>query len=65
MTIQYIASDNNQKGRKQVLWRKGDYRYQIEITKNGVSSTREFEAEYYEALETFNQIMQDLDLVEA
>lgn len=64
MTIQFITSENNQKGRNVILWRRGDYRYQLEIVKNGVSTIRNFEAEYYDALDTFTQTIEGMDLAE-
>lgn len=59
--IQYISS-KNVKGSKIVLWRMGNYNYQIEIVQNGVSEIRNFEAEYYDALDQFTKIVEQLNL---
>ena len=65
-TLQYVTSESNQRGRKVILWRRGDYRYQIEVVKQGVTTRRDnIEAEYYDALDAFNQTVEGLDLAES
>lgn len=55
MTIQYIANRLNGRGERVVLWRTGEYTYELEIG-SGIhkKSLKFYETEYYEALEQFN-----------
>jgi len=48
--IQYIADGYNKNRERVVLWRLGNYQYQLEVA--GVNTN--FTAEYYDALERFN-----------
>jgi len=50
MNVQYIADGYNNQGQRVILWRTGNYQYQLETAGNNVN----FEAEYYEALDRFN-----------
>lgn len=50
MSIQYITDGYNQSKERVILWRLGNYQYQLEIA--GKESN--FEASYEEALEKFN-----------
>lgn len=59
--IQYISSENV-KGSKIILWRMGNYQYQIEITQNGITETRNIEAEYTDAMNQFTKIVEQMDL---
>ena len=47
--IQYIADGYNKNRERVVLWRLGNYQYQLEVA--GVNTN--FTAEYYDALERF------------
>ncbi len=47
--IQYIADGYNKNRDRVVLWRLGDYQYQLEIAGKNTN----FTAEYYDALESF------------
>lgn len=47
--IQYIADGYNTKRERVVLWRTGNYKYQLEIAGKNTN----FTAEYYDALERF------------
>jgi len=47
--IQYIADGYNAKRERVVLWRTGNYKYQLEIAGKNTN----FTAEYYDALERF------------
>ena len=47
--IQYIADGYNKSPERVILWRLGDYQYQIETAGKEVN----FTAEYYAALERF------------
>lgn len=53
MSIQYIADGYNKSGERVVLWRLGNYQYQLEIAGKNTN----FTAEYYEALERFKGIV--------
>lgn len=60
MTIEFITSvvlDT----RKITLWRKGNYRYELEIRVGNHVDSREFEAEYYDAMDIFNNYVLDLE----
>lgn len=60
MTIEFISSAVLN-GRKVVLWRRGNYRYEIETRTGDHVSSREIEAEYSDALEIFNNYIIDLE----
>jgi len=47
--IQLIESGYNAAGERVILWRVGNYRYDLEIA----GKSHKFEAEYYEALDHF------------
>lgn len=49
MGIQYIADGFNAQGERVVLWRVGNYQYQLEIA----GKDHNFEAEYYDAMAKF------------
>ena len=48
--LQYIADGYNAQRERVVLWRTGNYQYQLEIA----GRNHAFEAEYYSALERFH-----------
>lgn len=60
MTIEFITSAVLN-GSKITLWRKGDYRYEIEVRTGDQITSREFEAEYYDAMDIFNNYVIDLE----
>jgi hypothetical protein len=47
--IQYIADGYNKSRERVVLWRRGNYQYQLEVA----GKCTNFTAEYYDALERF------------
>jgi len=47
--IQYIAAGHNDNRERVILWRTGDYQYQLEVAGKKFN----FLAEYYDALECF------------
>ena len=47
--IQIITSGHNATGERVILWRVGNYRYDLEIA----GKSHKFEAEYYTALDHF------------
>jgi hypothetical protein len=47
--IQFITSGRNAAGERVILWRVGNYRYDLEIA----GKSYKFEAEYYTALDHF------------
>ena len=47
--IQFITSGHNAAGERVILWRVGNYRYDLEIA----GKSYKFEAEYYTALDHF------------
>ena len=49
--IQYITDGYNGRGDRVVLWRTGEYTYELEIAGKNLKF---YETEYYEALEQFN-----------
>ena len=55
MSIQFIVDGVNGRDERVVLWRTGEYIYELEIG-SGIhkKSLKFYETEYYEALEYFN-----------
>ena len=55
MTIQYIADGYNGRDERVVLWRTGEYTYELEIG-SGIhkKNLKFYETEYYEALAQFD-----------
>lgn len=49
--IQYITDGRNGRNERVILWRTGEYTYELEI--NG-KNLKFYETEYYEALDQFN-----------
>lgn len=49
--IQYITDGRNGHNERVILWRTGEYTYELEI--NG-KNLKFYETEYYEALDQFN-----------
>ena len=67
MSIQLITDGHNGRSERVVLWRLGDYTYELEIGTGIYKKNLMFyETEYYEALEHFNAaVMNYQDLEEA
>jgi hypothetical protein len=51
MSIQYIADGYNKDNQRVVLWRTGNYQYQLE----SAGTNYDFEAEYYDAVAFFEK----------
>ena len=51
MSIQYITSGFNQDKERVVLWRLGNYQYQLEIA----GKEHNFDAEYNDAIDCFDE----------
>ena len=60
MTIQYIADGYNGRDERVILWRTGEYTYELEIG-SGVhkKNLKFYETEYYEALDQFNAAVEN------
>ena len=53
--IQYITDGRNGRGERVVLWRTGEYTYELDISAGIHKKNLKFyETEYYEALDQFN-----------
>jgi hypothetical protein len=65
VTVQYIVDGFNGRDERVVLWRLGEYEYELEIG-SGVhkKNLKFYETEYYEALEYFNDAIQNYQPVE-
>lgn len=60
MSIQYIADGYNGRDERVVLWRTGEYTYELEIGSGIHKKTVKFyETEYYEALEQFDAAVEN------
>jgi len=57
--LQYIADGYNKNRERVVLWRLGNYQYQLEVAGKNTN----FTAEYYDALERFKGAV--IEVVEA
>jgi hypothetical protein len=59
MSIQYIVDGINGRDERVVLWRTGEYTYELEIG-SGLSkrNIKFYETEYYEALDQFHAVCQ-------
>jgi hypothetical protein len=59
-TVQYINDGVNWLGERVVLWRLGEYEYELEIgTGLNKKNLKFYETEYYEALEYFSDAIQN------
>jgi hypothetical protein len=65
MSIQLITDGRNGRGERVILWRTGEYLYELEIGTGIYKKNLKFhETEYYEALDQFNAAVtnyQDLE----
>ena len=59
--IEYIADGYNKNQERVVLWRLGNYQYQLEVAGKNTN----FSAEYYEALEHFDAAVMNYQDMEA
>lgn len=60
MSIQFIADGRNGRDERVILWRLGDYTYELEIGTGIYKKNLKFhETEYYEALEHFNAAVEN------
>jgi hypothetical protein len=60
MSIQYIADGYNGRDERVVLWRTGEYTYELEIGSGIYKKNLKFyETEYYEALEQFDAAVEN------
>jgi hypothetical protein len=60
MSIQYIADGYNGRDERVVLWRTGEYTYELEIGTGIYKKNLKFyETEYYEALEQFDAAVEN------
>jgi hypothetical protein len=64
MSIQWIRSDYSQGGTKVILWRTGNYRYQIETITGYGKRTVNFTAEYNDALARLEKEIENLNFAE-
>ena len=62
INIQFIIDGYNQRGERVILWRKGDYNYELEIG-SGIhkKSLPFYETEYYDALDMFDAAVESFD----
>jgi hypothetical protein len=64
--IQYITDGRNSRNERVVLWRTGEYTYELDIgTGIHKKNLKFYETEYYEALEQFNNAINNYQNVEA
>ena len=60
MTIQYIADGYNGRDERVILWRTGEYTYELEIGTGIYKKNLKFyETEYYEALAQFDAAVEN------
>jgi hypothetical protein len=60
--IQYITDGYNGRGDRVVLWRTGEYTYELEIAGKNLKF---YETEFYEALDQFNAAINNYQTMEA
>ena len=66
MTIQYIVDGINARGERVVLWRTGEYTYELEIGNGIYKTTLKFRnTEYYDALEQFDAAIENYQDLES
>jgi hypothetical protein len=60
MSIQYITDGYNGRDERVVLWRTGEYTYEIEVgSGTGKRSIKLNNTEYYDALEQFGVLVEN------
>jgi len=63
--IQYITDGRNGKNERVVLWRTGEYTYELDIGTGLYKKNLKFyETEYYEAIEQFNAAITNYQTLE-
>jgi hypothetical protein len=66
MSIQFIADGRNGRDERVILWRTGEYTYELDVGSGIYKKNLKFyETEYYEALEQFNAAVMNYQDVEA
>ena len=64
--IQYITDGRNSKNDRVILWRTGEYTYELDIgTGIHKKNLKLYETEYYEALAFFNAVINNYQSEEA
>jgi hypothetical protein len=64
--IQYITDGRNSKDERVILWRTGEYTYELDIGTGIYKKNLKFyETEYYEALEQFNAAITNYQTMES
>jgi hypothetical protein len=64
--IQYITDGRNSKNERVILWRTGEYTYELDIgTGIHKKNLKFYETEYYEALEQFNAAINNYQTLKA
>ena len=60
MSIQYITDGYNGRDERVILWRTGEYTYELEIG-SGIhkKNLKFYETEYYDALDQFNAAIEN------
>ena len=60
MSIQFIVDGVNGRNERVILWRTGEYTYELEIG-SGIhkKNLKFYETEYYEALDQFNAAVEN------
>ena len=66
MSIQVITDGHNGRGERVILWRTGEYTYELDVGSGIYKKNLKFhETEYYEALEFFNAAVLNYQDVES
>jgi hypothetical protein len=64
--IEYITDGRNGRDERVILWRTGEYTYELDIgTGIPKKNLKFYETEYYEALEQFNAAINNYQTLEA
>ena len=58
--IQFITADRCNTVRA-VLWRTGNYQYQIEVRRGDIGQTHDISGEYYDVLEQYRRFVESLN----
>ena len=62
-TVQYIVSGRNKYDEQVILWRHGDYNYEIEINAGLSKKVTHVNGEYYDALAKFEEIIASSEIL--
>jgi hypothetical protein len=65
MSIQFIVDGVNGRGERVILWRTGEYTYELDIG-SGIhkKNLKFYETEYYEALDQFNAAVENYQQID-